>query len=221
MNPGSIQIILGPMFSGKTTELLRRIRRFTVANRTCLVIKYKKDTRYSADEMSTHDKQMWTAKPAERLSEVQQYAVKVDVVGIDEGQFFPDIVEFAERMANLGKTVIVAALDGTFQRKPFGEMLQLIPLSESVTKLNAVCMICFKDGAFTKRLSDDTKIEVIGGSDMYISVCRNCFHKDVGNAPVNSISPQQNPAKKQRLQISLTGTSTSAATPTSGVPMMD
>jgi len=215
MNPtGSIQVIFGPMFSGKTTELLRRIRRYTVANRTCLVIKYKKDTRYSADEMSTHDKQMWSARPADKLSELQQHAEKVEVIGIDEGQFFPDVVEFTERMANMGKTVIVAALDGTFQRKPFGDILQLVPMSESVTKLNAVCMICYKDAAYTKRLSDDTKIEVIGGSDMYISVCRNCFHKDVGHSPINSIVPQQNPAKKQKVQIPLTNSSSS-------IPMTD
>jgi thymidine kinase len=91
---------------------------------------------------------------------------------------FPDIVEFCEELAEKGKTIIVAALDGTFQRKPFGRVLELIPLAEEVTKLNAVCMVCRKDAAFTKRLGSETQVELIGGSDMYISVCRSCFSAD-------------------------------------------
>lgn len=103
--------------------------------------------------------------------------------------FFPDIVEFSEEMASLGKTVIVAALDGTFQRKAFGAVLQLVPLAESVVKLNAVCMHCFKDAAFTKRLGEETKVEVIGGAEKYMAVCRDCYqfstvHQVLGGAPI-------------------------------------
>src|SRR5690348_9043635 len=87
---------------------------------------------------------------------------------------FPDLVEFCEKMADMGKTVIVAALDGTFQRKPFGNVLNLVPLAESVCKLNAVCMLCQKDAAFTKRTVQDTALEVIGGADKYVAVCRAC-----------------------------------------------
>lgn len=90
-------------------------------------------------------------------------------------------------MANEGKTVIVAALDGTFQRKPFGEVLMLVPLAESVTKLNAVCMVCYKDAPFTRRLGNETKIELIGGSDMYISVCRTCFNKNSETIDISAI----------------------------------
>jgi thymidine kinase len=99
-----------------------------------------------------------------------------DVVGIDEGQFFPDLLHFVELWANLGKIVIVAALDGTFQRKPFGNVLSLVPLAESVTKLNSVCMMCYADAPFTRRLTSETEVEVIGGADKYIAVCRACFH---------------------------------------------
>jgi thymidine kinase len=85
MRSGEIQLIFGPMFSGKTTELLRRIRRYTVANRSCIVIKYRKDVRYSLEDMSTHDRQTWRAEPCERLNEVASKASRYDVVGIDEG----------------------------------------------------------------------------------------------------------------------------------------
>ena len=81
-----------------------------------------------------------------------------DVIGIDEGQFFPDIIEFAESMANNGKTVIVAALDGTYQRKGFANILELVPLAEHVIKLTAVCMICFEDGSYTKRITEDKEV---------------------------------------------------------------
>jgi thymidine kinase len=138
---GEMQLIFGPMFSGKSTELLRRIRRHTIAKRKCLVVKYANDTRYSKDNLATHDRMEWVAQPATTLREVLHVAQDYDVIGIDEGQFFPDI-DLAEKLANQGKTVIVAALDGTFQRKPFGKVLELIPLAEDVTKLTAVCMIC-------------------------------------------------------------------------------
>lgn len=105
-----------------------------------------------------------------------------DVIGIDEGQFFPDIVPFCEDMANGGKVVIVAALDGTFQRKGFGSILELVPLAESVTKLTAVCMMCYADGSFSKRIGSETAVEVIGGADKYVAVCRACFNAEPRSA---------------------------------------
>uniref|UniRef100_A0A8C3RPY5 Thymidine kinase n=1 Tax=Chelydra serpentina TaxID=8475 RepID=A0A8C3RPY5_CHESE len=92
-------------------------------------------------------------------------------------QFFPDIVEFCEAMANVGKTVIVAALDGTFQRKAFGSILNLVPLAESVVKLNAVCMECYREASYTKRLGAEREVEVIGGSDKYHMVCCVCYFR--------------------------------------------
>uniref|UniRef100_A0A8C7X6T1 Thymidine kinase n=1 Tax=Oryzias sinensis TaxID=183150 RepID=A0A8C7X6T1_9TELE len=88
---------------------------------------------------------------------------------------FPDTVEFSEEMANLGKTVIVAALDATFQRKPFGNILSLVPLAESVVKLHAVCMQCYREAAYTKRIGVEKEVEVIGGADKYQAVCRTCY----------------------------------------------
>ncbi|KAK3705178.1 hypothetical protein QZH41_013974 [Actinostola sp. cb2023] len=173
--PGQIQVIFGPMFSGKTTELLRRIKRYQVANHRCLVVKYDMDTRYNINGIATHDRQTLAATACSVLYSIKKQALKSSVIGIDEGQFFPDVVEFAEEMASEGKTVIIAALDGTFQRKAFGNILNLVPIAESVVKLNAVCMNCYKDAAFTKRLGQDKRVEVIGGSDKYMSVCRDCY----------------------------------------------
>ncbi|NXR35356.1 KITH protein, partial [Zosterops hypoxanthus] len=158
-----------------STELMRRVRRFQLAQYRCLLVKYAKDTRYSSSGVSTHDRNTMEAVPAGLLQDVYQEALGAAVIGIDEGQFFPDIVDFCEKMANAGKTVIVAALDGTFQRKAFGSILHLVPLAESVVKLNAVCMECFREASYTKRLGAEREVEVIGGADKYHSVCRACY----------------------------------------------
>ncbi|KAK9903332.1 hypothetical protein WJX75_003109 [Coccomyxa subellipsoidea] len=99
-----------------------------------------------------------------------------NVIGIDEGQFFPDVVEYAERWANEGKIVIIAALDGTFQRQPFRSILELIPLAEEVFKLQAVCSGCHREAAFTHRLGDEQEVEVVGGAENYVASCRACYH---------------------------------------------
>ena len=202
---GRIELIYGPMFSGKSTELLRRMRRYKMTYHKCIVIKYRKDDRYSDDCMSTHDLQMMKAIACEKLSEVKGLMEKYSVIGIDEGQFFPDLTDFCEDLAtNHNKIIIVAALDGTFQRKPFNTT-DLIPLAESITKLNAVCQICLKDASFSKRLGSETEVEVIGGSDKYIAVCRKCYfiseselHSKIRQPP--SDSPLNSPIKLQKLK---------------------
>ena len=160
--PTSFQVIFGPMFSGKSTELIRRLQRFKIARYNCLIVKYANDKRYTEDDaIATHDRQMLQAVNATKLNDLKSKFNIVDdydVIGIDEGQFFPDIIEFAESMANNGKTVIVAALDGTYQRKGFANILELVPLAEHVIKLTAVCMICFEDGSYTKRITEDKEV---------------------------------------------------------------
>lgn len=178
---GSIHLILGPMFSGKSTEMLRRTRRFAAARQVCLVVKYRGDTRYSDTDLSTHDRQVCPAHACMRLAELTDDVTRsANVIGIDEGQFFPDVVEFSIRMADvLGKTVIIAALDGTFQRQPFWNILELVPYAETVTKLNAVCMRCAAEAPFTVRLGPETQLEVIGGADKYEALCRACLQQNV------------------------------------------
>jgi len=195
VNKGQLQVIFGPMFSGKTTELLRRIKRYQVAAYSCLVIKYEHDKRYSEDGVSTHDRQTYQAVSCSKLIHIKSIAANYEVIGVDEGQFFPDVVEFCEQLAKLKKTVIVAALDGDFQRKAFGNILQLVPLAESVVKLSAVCMNCYGEGAFTKRLISDTTIEVIGGADKYMAACRDC-HGEV--LDINAIERQKEKIKQKR-----------------------
>nr|CAH0111083.1 unnamed protein product [Daphnia galeata] len=177
---GQIQIIFGPMFSGKTTELIRRLKRYEVANHKCLIVKYAKDLRYESkcgQGVATHDQQSRAAVAATVLSSIAHLANSCSVIGIDEGQFFPDVVEFCEAMANAGKIVVVAALDGTYQRSGFGGFLNLVPLAENVVKLTAVCMRCYGEAAFTQRLGSETEVELIGGTEKYMAVCRECYRK--------------------------------------------
>lgn len=166
------------MFSGKSTELIRRMHRYQIAGRRCVIIKYSKDNRYgsSAHELITHDQQSKaTAVSASRLAEVV-IVEDIDCVGIDEGQFYPDILEYAERWANAGKIVVISALDSTYQRKPFGSIPELVAVADQVIKLNAVCHQCKSEtAAFTKRITDETELEVIGGADKYVAVCRKCM----------------------------------------------
>lgn len=191
--------------TGKSTELLRRVRRHLAAARKCLLIKYKGDTRYGQEPvLTTHDMVHMVAKSVTALSEADNAAWHYDVIAVDEGQFFPgssglncglrcsneacalpvdnvnlpraclktsrqvfkqllcvaDLVDCIDKWANDGKTVLVSALDATFQAKPFMNVLQLIPLAEHVVKLTAICTGCRKEASFTKRLSSETDVEV-------------------------------------------------------------
>ena len=181
---GHIELIIGPMFSGKSTELMRRIKRHMIAKRDCIVVKYFKDKRYSEGDMATHDRQLLKASSTETLDTIYESLLTHDVIGIDEGQFFPDVsnavsdsqvVEVSDKLAEKGKVVIISALDGTFQKKPFGRILELIPLCEQVNKLTAVCVGCGKDASFSQRLTCEKTVELIGGADLYRPVCRTCF----------------------------------------------
>ncbi len=178
MREGKIQAIFGPMFSGKSTELLRKITRHKIANKRCLVINYILDNRYSTEEVAaTHDKRFISAKKLKTLSELtDEGALEYDVIGIDEGQFFGDLVETCDRWADLGITVIVAALDCTFEKKNFGNVPMLLAISENVKKLSAICKICNAKASFTKRLTQSKEINLVGGSETYMPVCRECYN---------------------------------------------
>lgn len=189
---GKIELIFGPMFSGKSTELHRRIRRHKIAGRSVLLIKYKDDTRYAhicgSNANVTHDHQTLPAHSAKELmGNMDNIAHNYDVIGIDEGQFFGDVVAFCDRWANKGKVVICAALDGTYEREMFNDILKLVPMAESVDKLTSVCAMCSKDASFTLRCFDSSKnssrekeeedgpVELIGGAEMYKAACRKCY----------------------------------------------
>ncbi|KAK7194913.1 thymidine kinase [Novymonas esmeraldas] len=174
---GRIELIIGPMFAGKTTELMRRVKREIHARHSCFVIKYAKDTRYDVHNVASHDQVTLRAQAAvSELAEVRDTWQKFDVLAIDEGQFFADLVGFCNTAADAGKIVMVSALDGDYRRKSFGHVCELVPYCESVDKLSAVCMMCHeKPACFTRRTVSEERQELIGGADMYIATCRGCF----------------------------------------------
>ncbi len=154
------------------------------------MIKYQGDARYSVEDASTHDRTTIDAVGALRLDDVARERVQqADVIGVDEGQFFPDLVPFCENMANAGKIVVISALSGSFERKAIGHVLELIPLAEKVDMLNAVCKFCLRDAAFSARLGSETAVQVIGGADKYASACRECFPKHNYHSPAHKKRP--------------------------------
>ncbi|XP_047313868.1 thymidine kinase-like [Impatiens glandulifera] len=179
--PGEVHLIIGPMFAGKTTALLRRVRSEANNGRNVAIIKSSKDTRYAVDSVVTHDGTKFPCWPLTNLSSFRdQFGSddyqKLDVIGIDEAQFFDDLYDFCCKAADQdGKIVIVAGLDGDYLRRSFGSVLDIVPLADSVTKLTARCEICGKRAFFTLRKTDEKETELIGGCDLYMPVCRQHF----------------------------------------------
>jgi thymidine kinase len=138
-------------------------------------MKYSHDVRYSEDSVSTHDKQIHAAIPCDTLLPHLPKCQEYDVVCVDEGQFFRDLVEFTESLTEQGKTVIIAGLDGDFMRRPFGRILDLISKSESIQKLSAVCTVTGGEACFSKRTIDSQELEVIGGAESYSAASRTAF----------------------------------------------
>ena len=174
---GRIELIIGCMFAGKSTEMLRRVRKHEITGKSVLTVKFSADQRYSNQSIiTTHEGQTRSSTDAIELSSLGDTWRKYDVIGIDEGQFFPDIVEFAEMCANDGRIVVISALGGTFLRGPFKSILQLIPKCEKVKKLTAICKLCKKSASFTFRTADEEDKCLLGGADKYMPVCRECHY---------------------------------------------
>lgn len=192
-----LEIILGPMFGGKTSRLVEIYKQCIFCNIKVAVINHAIDNRYDDKLLSTHDQVKIPCIKTERLFDVWTEHLDMEanidfvprikdifkiasssVILINEGQFFPDLEEFVKLLLNNGKKVYVCGLDGDFKRKKFGQILDLIPLCDKVTKLTSLCSIC-KDGTpgiFSKRISSETAQTVVG-SDNYIPVCRFCYDK--------------------------------------------
>ncbi|XP_076915242.1 thymidine kinase a-like [Bidens hawaiensis] len=177
---GEIHVIVGPMFAGKTTTLLRRIKSESSNGRNVAIIKSSKDTRYGLDSIVTHDGEKLPCWPLAALSLFKERIGleayhQLEVIGIDEAQFFDDLYDFCIKAADHdGKTVIVAGLDGDYMRRSFG-VLDIIPIAESVTKLKARCELCGKPASFTLRKTDETERELVAGADVYMPVCRHHY----------------------------------------------
>lgn len=173
----SLSIIMGNMFSGKTSELIRRLKRLKVIGKNIIIVNSAKDTRSPEEVLKTHDNIKFDCHKVYDLFDVinTDEFDSSDIVAIDEAQFFPRLKKFVECCLHVNKSVILAGLDAdSFQRK-FGELIDCIPLACDVTKLSALCMYCNNGnpGPFTKRIVDNRELELIGGSDMYIAVCRS------------------------------------------------
>lgn len=174
---GKLSLILGPMFSGKSTILLTRYRRYQIAGKRCLLVKYAKDQRYTGSEtmLVTHDQISYKATSCHLLEEVDALIQEYDVICIDEIQFYPDASRYCDRWANAGKIVEVCGLNGDYQRQPFEQISKLVPLCDDLSFVRAVCRDTGQDAPFTMRLSSEKEQEVIGSTDKYQAVSRERY----------------------------------------------
>lgn len=168
----SLTIITGNMFSGKTTELIRHIKKFRIIGKKLLVINSTKDTRCSNHVLRTHDFDMFACVKTNDLTDVDWS--NADVIAIDECQFFYGLRVFVEKLLKHDKIVVLAGLDGDYMQRPFGEISHCFPLADTVIKLSALCMVCLDGtpGPFTQRVVNNQDLELVGDKDMYRAVCR-------------------------------------------------
>ena len=175
---GWIEVITGSMFSGKTEELIRRLKRARFARQKVEIFKPKIEKRYSEDEVVSHDENSIPSSAVDSSSSIVLMTSQVEVVGIDEAQFFdPGLVDVCNQLADSGVRVIVAGLDMDFKGNPFGPIPQLMAVAEYVTKVHAICMQCGKLASYTHRLSDDEQLILLGETGTYEPLCRECFSR--------------------------------------------
>lgn len=173
---GFIEVISGSMFSGKTEELIRRLKRAKIANQKVEIYKPIVDTRYSDKEVVSHDANAIMSTPVPSASHILLFASNVDVVGIDEAQFFDDgLVDVCNELANRGLRVIVAGLDMDFRGKPFGPIPDLFAIADYVTKVHAICTRCGNLAQYSFRKLASDKLVVLGEKDEYEPLCRACY----------------------------------------------
>lgn len=175
---GSIEVICGSMFSGKTEELIRRLKRAQFAKQSVEIFKPKIDTRYSDDEVVSHDRNSIRSTPVESSGSILLMSNDVDVIGIDEAQFFDEgLVEVCNRLADQGIRVIIAGLDMDYKGVPFGPMPALCAIAEDVYKVHAICVRCGSLAYVSHRLVASDKRVLLGETLEYEPICRDCFRK--------------------------------------------
>lgn len=175
---GSIEVICGAMFSGKTEELLRRIKRAQLAQQKVEIFKPAFDDRFHETNIVSHDSRSIPSTPVKSAARIPLLVQDADVVGIDEAQFFDDeVVNVCNTLANKGIRVIVAGLDLDYLGNPFGPMPQLMAIAEHVTKLHAICVGCGSLAQFSHRKSDENRQVLLGETDRYEPLCRLCFNR--------------------------------------------
>lgn len=175
---GCIEVICGSMFSGKTEELIRRLKRAQFANQKIEIFKPEVDTRYSDMDVVSHDLHSIPCTPVKDPARMLETAEDTQVIGIDEAQFFDDsLINVAQELANRGKRVIIAGLDTDFKGKPFGPIPALMAVAEDVQKVHAICVKCGNLANHSHRLTKSHKLVVLGEKDVYEPLCRQCYNE--------------------------------------------
>jgi thymidine kinase len=173
---GWIEVIVGSMYSGKTEELIRRLRRAQIARQRVEIFKPAIDNRYGRDQIVSHSELRIPSRAVKSARDVLRYAHEAQVIGIDEGQFLgPDLVKVCERLARRGKRVIVAGLDQDYRGRPFEPMPQLLAVAEYITKTLAICVVCGGPANRSFRKTRRTGRVLVGGTEVYEARCRRCF----------------------------------------------
>ncbi len=176
INTGWIEVISGCMFSGKTEELIRRLRRAQIAKQKVLIFKPRIDNRYSASHIVSHNEQSLSSVVIDKPSEIMELGKDAQVIGVDEAQFFtPDLVGVCQKLADTGKRVIVAGLDQDYRGKPFEPIPHLLAVAEYITKTLAICMVCGNPADRTQRITNQKDRVVVGAHNVYEARCRKCF----------------------------------------------
>lgn len=174
---GWIEVIAGCMFSGKTEELIRRLRRAKIAKQEVKIFKPKIDNRFSNSDIVSHSEQSLPSILIDDIKEIYKYSDDAEVIGIDEAQFFSyDIVDVCNKLANEGKRVIIAGLDQDYRGMPFEPMPQLLATAEYITKTLAICVVCGNPADKTQRKTTSSERVVVGASEVYEARCRKCHY---------------------------------------------
>ena len=195
---GKIELILGPMFSGKSTRLIELMRKYVYKAKKTIMVKFFADQRYSEkSEVVTHDLIKYDSINCKKLRDSFDTLKQYDVIGIDEGQFFEDLVEVCEELALMGKIVLIAALNGDFRMEPFPVISRIISKADKIKLLKAYCFHCHKDAKFSLRIVQSNETVLIGAGEAYKPACRECHvffskEREKGNLNINKIEDKDN-----------------------------
>jgi thymidine kinase len=175
---GKIKLILGPMFSGKSTRLVETVRKYTYKNKKTVLVNFIDDKRYSENsQIVTHDLNKYDSLSCKMLGEIYDIIKNYDVIGIDEGQFYSDVVNISEKLAYNGKIVIIAALSGNFKMEPFETVSKLISKADKIKLMKAYCFYCQRTAGFSLRTVCSDQEILIGAGEAYRPVCKKCYYK--------------------------------------------
>ena len=221
---GKIELILGPMFSGKSTRLIEQMRKYVYKAKKTIMVKYYADQRYSEkSEVVTHDLIKYDSINCKLLRNSFETLKQYDVIGIDEGQFFADLVEICEELALMGKIVLIAALNGDFRMEPFPVIQRIIAKSDKIKLLKAYCFNCHKDAKFSLRIVQSNETVLIGAGEAYKPACRECHvffskQRENGNLDLNKIETKENkenltPLKNKELKEFSSSSTLSSCSP--------